>query len=191
MAGGLKVRRLRGLALLGVLSLLIAGLAVSTGSLAQSDALPCGSEQHKAFDFFAGEWQVYDQHSGRLIAIDRIERQLENCSLTQSWTQMDDGFRTQGVPYRMQGSSLIGYDGKEWVMVWIDNMGSIISLRGGIEDGAMVMASDKPSLGTYYMWKWIPQADGTLRNVGYFADKEDDPWKEQFDIIYKPNRPAD
>lgn len=191
MVGDFEAIRLSGLQLLGAIGVILWGMMPNAPASAQSTSLPCGSAQHKAFDFFAGEWQVYDQHSGQLIAMDRIERQLESCSLQQTWTQMDDGFRPQGVPYRMRGSSLSGYDGKEWVMVWIDNMGSVVTLRGGIVDGVMVMVSDTPSLGTYYKWEWIPQADGSVRNVGYFADKKGDPWKEEFDILYKPNRPTD
>ncbi len=153
--------------------------------------LPCQSERYHDFDFIIGEWDVFDFASGEQIARDTIIKDIEGCALIQNWRQIDDRFRREGVPYRMRGTSLSSFDGRGWIQIWSDNMGSSIALQGGVEDGDMVLRSQRASHGTFYYWRWAPQEDGTVKNQGYFSDSPDGPWKDHFEIIYQPRKTAE
>ena len=42
------------------------------------------------FDFWIGEWQVYDTASGEMRGFDDIEFVHDGCAVKQHWRQMDD-----------------------------------------------------------------------------------------------------
>ncbi|WDI31801.1 hypothetical protein PUV54_01195 [Hyphococcus flavus] len=162
-----------------------------TPSWAQTDA------QFSDFDFWVGEWHVYDTKSGELRGFDDIEKVLEGCVIKQHWRQMDDLFSAQGLPWRLQGNSLtgMGADGV-WRQTWTDNHGAFMVLEGGLNDkGHMVLTSEwltfpaqNGQLQTVrYIWNWDAADDGlTIHNWGYVqAGDENGEMRPYFDITYR------
>ncbi|TNE57241.1 MAG: hypothetical protein EP340_09160 [Alphaproteobacteria bacterium] len=148
---------------------------------------PCTSEMLKAFDFWLGEWQVFDKESGKLIAYDRVEKDLGNCVVTERWTSLDDTFRNASAPFRMRGMSLSALDGQGWVQIWVDNMGGTIIMHGGPEEGAMVLKTQTTSYGFHYRYHYEPLPDGSVHGFGYSKPDGQDNWTKDWDLIYKRN----
>lgn len=171
------------------LSIIVAFLVLPTLLVnAQEDnGDPCESAALHEFDFWLGEWQVFDKETGKLIAYDRIEKDFGNCVVLQRWTSLDDTFRAESTPSRMRGMSLSGHNGNEWVQIWADNMGGTVVLRGGLDQGAMVLESKETSYGFYYRYTYAPQSDGSVHAFGSTAPEGTDEWTKDWDLVYKPN----
>lgn len=131
------------------LSIIVAFLVLPTLLVnAQEDnGDPCESAALHEFDFWLGEWQVFDKETGKLIAYDRIEKDFGNCVVLQRWTSLDDTFRAESTPSRMRGMSLSGHNGNEWVQIWADNMGGTVVLRGGLIKVRWYSSPKRPRMG--------------------------------------------
>ena len=148
------------------------------------------------FNFWLGEWQVYDADSGELRGFDDIEKDLEGCVVKQHWRQMDDNFTQPGLPWRLQGNSLTGItaDG-QWRQIWTDNNGANLLFTGGVNaDGVMALVSewynvprkDGGTVRTRNFWYWAPQADGTIKNWGEFQSPDENAERRRyFNIVYR------
>ena len=148
------------------------------------------------FDFWLGEWQVYDAASGELRGFDDIEKGLEGCVVKQHWRQMDDNFTQPGLPWRLQGNSLTGItaDG-EWRQIWTDNNGGNLLFTGGYdEDGVMTLVSERynvpgrdgETIRMRNFWHWDPQPDGTIKNWGFAQSPDENAEKRRyFNIVYR------
>ena len=69
---------------------LLALLATSSLALAATSTPPaaparpkCDTPQHRAFDFWIGEWEVWA--NDQLAGTNRIEPMLEGCALAEHW----------------------------------------------------------------------------------------------------------
>lgn len=179
------------------------------GTAAQRFTAPCSGEVRWAdsgatysdFDFWVGEWQVYDLESGILMGFDEVDKAFGGCALRQHWRQMNDRYSIAGAARRLDGGSVtaLGPGGK-WHQTWVDNSGSNISLSGGLDaSGVIVLESEwlefKSRQGqevrVKYKWHWDPQGDGSIHNWGLRASGAGDPieWQKTFDIVYRRNAP--
>ncbi len=156
------------------------------------------------FDFWIGEWQIYDRASGVLLGFDQIEKDFEGCVIRQHWRQMNDRFALPGAPWRYAGGGVtaLASDGR-WQQNWLDNGGLNLLLKGGLdEDGVMVLKSSWIEFTVQgqvvrqrYRWHWAPQEDGTILNWGFIKQTVDGvpeqaPWQQYFDIVYARNAPG-
>jgi hypothetical protein len=91
---------------------------------------PCGTPEHRQFDFWLGNWQVRAA-DGKLVGANRIERALGGCALHESW---------RGVSGH-QGHSYNIYDASRhrWHQTWVDDQGLLLELNGGLVGGRMVL----------------------------------------------------
>lgn len=164
------------------------GLMSPGVALAQdSSVLPCHNETLGQFDFWIGEWQVLDTKSGKLTAYDRISKELKGCIVMQQWTQLNDDFRTTGVPYRLRGMSVTGFDGSQWIQTWVDNMGGTIVLKGSVKDSKAVLQTYETSFGWHYRFHIDANADGSVHYYGYTAREGTNDWETAWDLTYVTN----
>jgi tetratricopeptide (TPR) repeat protein len=110
---------------------------------------PCGSDEHRAFDLWIGEWEVTTPAREGWTATSSITVANNGCSIHEDYL-------TQGG---YSGRSINFYDPqkKMWHQTWIDNQGAPLYLEGGLVDGAMVL-TDATSRVT---WSTLP--DGQVR----------------------------
>ncbi|RLQ22320.1 hypothetical protein DWB85_08555 [Seongchinamella sediminis] len=145
----------------------------------QQQGFDCNnSAPHRQFDFWLGEWAVHNG-AGELGGHNRITAVQQGCVLEEQWRSVRGG----------TGQSLNYYDpgGGQWRQLWLDAGASIIDIRGGLEDGSMVLegsiyylasGSQKPFRGT-----WTPLADGRVRQ--FFQEQDDDGnWQTWFEGFY-------
>ena len=150
------------------------------------------------FDFWVGEWQVYNATSGEMRGFDVIEKDLEGCVLRQRWRHVDDSFSAPGLPWRFQGVSITGINAAgAWRQLWADNNGGNLLFEGERdEDGEMVLKSewymtpnkDGVMVRARSTWHWAPQDDGSIKNWGYIQSPDEKAEKRKyFDIVYRKN----
>ncbi|MGB6310762.1 MAG: hypothetical protein WBF89_23505 [Steroidobacteraceae bacterium] len=170
----------------------------SASSCAAADRAPleqttapasCDTPEHHQFDFWVGDWQVFDADSHQLVALDRVEKHSQGCIIQQNLTFLTDLYRRPGVKYRLAGISVNRFDGEAWLQMWADNQWGAIFLRGSLDArGAMVLVSVIPSRNRDVKLVYEKRADGTVRNLQYVAPAGSGKWVKYGDLIYRPNR---
>ena len=157
---------------------LAAALICSLCLTAQS---PCATEGHDGFDFWIGEWDVYDYSGDTLVGRNSIAKILGNCVLEESWTGLGGSV----------GKSFNTYDARagEWTQLWVDNFGSRLEFRGRRAGDVLEMRGELPRRDggadpciLRYTWdrekdevrqEWLRSADGGQT------------WKSIFDGRYR------
>ena len=113
--------------------LLLAVLCVPAVLAAQNPQQPrCETPQHRAFDYWVGEWEVFDT-AGTKIAESSIRRVAEGCAVSEEW-------RPTGGP---QGVSISWYNpaDQQWHQQWVGGGGWIAWFDGGPVDGNMTLTT--------------------------------------------------
>ena len=183
---------IRSVALTLLLASMISGpaLAQQTGSAAPATPPDCSSDQHRAFDFWVGEWRVY---SGDTVAgKNTISKRLDGCVLQEHWRGAQ-GSRGTSLNFFNRADGL-------WHQVWIDARGGVLSLSGGVDDrGRMVLsgtrqqtapasvdsAATAESVTIEHRITWSPQPDGSV-NQHWQNRPEGGEWQTLFNGDYRP-----
>lgn len=153
------------------------GSAAPASNATQQEA-PCSSDEFRQFDFWIGEWDVTagDRSAGR----NRISSILGGCVLLEEYTGTNGGY---------EGKSFNTYDPNagEWHQSWVDNQGLLLQLRGGLEDGRMVLSGKRigPE-GTPVIDRitWTPTEDGTVQQTWQVSGDDGETWNTAFDGTY-------
>jgi len=154
-----------------------------------SDSEACQSTRYHEFDFWLGDWRVFDAASGELVGFDRIEKTMRGCAVQQNLSFLTDLFRNPKFNYRVTGSSISVVDNDQWDMLWFDNYGGVVLVNGGLQsDGSMAFTTVKPSAGRYLRATWTKRSDGSVTNTGYRKQKSTDAWEKYFELVYHRNQ---
>lgn len=99
---------------------------------AEKKPKPCSSKEHKAFDFWLGEWKVTSKNNKTKPSSSSITKSNDGCSIHERYSTAT-GYT---------GNSINFYDSKtkKWHQTWIDNQGQALYLNGEFKDGAMVLS---------------------------------------------------
>lgn len=140
-------------------------------------AAPCDAVEHRAFDFWLGEWRVTTT-DGKVAGTNRIESRYGGCVLHERYVT--------GRGY--SGESLNIYDAarKVWHQSWVDNSGTLLLLEGGIRDGKMVLEGETAgadSRVTKHRITWTPNPDGSVRQH-WESTNDRGEWSTAFDGHY-------
>ena len=192
---GMRVAIVATAALFAAAAAALAVLTAATPAMAAMEATQtvpatgaCDTPQHHQFDFWLGEWQVFDADTGELVAVDRIEKQTDGCVVRQSMSFLNDKYRRPGSKLRLAGVSVNRFDGEAWLEMWADNQWGAIALRGAPEgDSAMVLKTIIPSRRRDLKIVWEKHPDGTVRILQYVAPTGSGKWEKYGDLIYRPN----
>jgi len=140
---------------------------------------PCCSEPHNSFDFWIGDWTVYDVN-GKVVGYNTIEKQYDNCVLQEKWIS---SAKNRGTSYNY-------YDKNDstWNQVWVDNSGFSLTLKGMYSEGIMVLKSEllEGQKGKYYnQITWTKNEDGSVTQVWNIFNEKNKMTQEAFRGIYK------
>ena len=72
------------------LVLLFAGTNGATAQSAPAEP-PCGSAEHRQFDFWVGEWDVFATGTSKQVATSRIEKLHGGCTIRENWDLLGQG----------------------------------------------------------------------------------------------------
>lgn len=97
----------------------------------------CDSENHAAFDFWLGEWEVYSSSGGSMVADSRIEKKHQGCGVIESWMPLNG----------RSGTSLNHYDPRSgiWRQKWVGSAPGAVEFTGGLTDGRMILTGNWPN----------------------------------------------
>ncbi|MBP6512928.1 MAG: hypothetical protein KA347_09680 [Bacteroidia bacterium] len=140
----------------------------------------CCTDNHKAFDFWVGDWIVYDT-SGNKIGENNVEKIEKNCIINEHWT---GGKESTGSSYNYFDSN-----DSTWNQVWIDNQGGHLILKGHSTANKMILRSkfQKDPKGNLYCNRitWTLNADGSVTQRWDIADEMDALMSVAFIGIYR------
>lgn len=162
------------------------GFSLLAPAQAQTPSVPtdaCVSAEHRAFDFWAGEWDAYRTGTDTLAGRSTIALEDHGCVLTEHW-------RSAGVPY--SGRSLNMFDARDgrWHQVWMDSTGDITRFSGGLNaQGEMVLVAEAdvgPGAEQPH-WRrmtFTRNPDGSVRQHGE-ASPDGSAWTTSYDFTYR------
>lgn len=135
----------------------VMALGVSTQLQAQNPAPSCSAAEHRAFDFWIGEWTVHGV-DGKIAGTNSIRREIGGCVLHERY---DTGRGYSGESFNI-------YDAprKVWHQTWVDSSGLLLLLEGGIRDGKMVLEGrtiGQDGSVTKHRITWTSNPDGSVR----------------------------
>jgi hypothetical protein len=141
----------------------------------------CGDADHKAFDFWIGDWDVYATGTTALVAHSRIEK-IVGCAISETYDQFA-GKGGQKVDYHGRSISSYVPGDKGWQQYYVDSAGTAATLTGGAAGRSMVFLS-KAGPVTNRM-TLDPNPDGSVRQHGDFSTDEGKTWQPAYDFTYK------
>ena len=158
-----------------------AGRAPVTSEFTGSPA--CAAPEFHQFDFFAGDWDVYDVGAPSIVtARNVVEPMVGGCALREVHTQSDG----------MVGESISIYDRSRgvWHQTWVTNRGELILLEGGIVNGRMVLTAPmKEADGTPSLIRGSWWVEGeTVRQLAERSTDQGTSWSQLWDIVFRPHR---
>ncbi len=128
---------------------------------AQNNACNCCTEQHQAFDFWIGSWEV-TKPDGSPAGKNIIDKIQDQCILRENWTSATAGYT--GTSYNFYNLQT-----KQWEQLWVDNQGGSLHLKGNRTGNKMILRSDelKNQKGEpfYHRVTWTKNKDGTVRQL--------------------------
>ena len=117
------------------LSILILLMNLNYSIAQKNDSCSCCTKDHEAFDFWLGDWTVYNRE-GQAVGTNKIVRIQNGCVLQENWIATNK--TNTGTSYNFYELS-----DDTWNQVWISNTGNVLRLKGNINaSGAMVLKSD-------------------------------------------------
>ncbi len=160
-------------------------LMTMSSAFAQGTAAtgPCDGELFREFDFWVGDWDVFDQ-DGQQVGTNSITLEEKGCLLVERWT---DAQGNTGQSY-----NFVDHATGKWRQVWV-NPGVVIDYEGGLdENGAMDLQGTLSVINTEpqkYRGTWSLQEDGTVHQHLRQFDIEKGDWAAGFVGVYKKKTP--
>ncbi|MGH9364621.1 MAG: nuclear transport factor 2 family protein [Thermoanaerobaculia bacterium] len=141
----------------------------------------CAAAEHRRFDFWAGDWDVYDVGgSNKPVARARVDVILGGCALREVYEQTDG----------LVGQSFTSYDAsrKLWHQTWVTNRGELLTIEGRFQGTSLSLEGPRLSADgreERIRGVWTPRVDGVLETAQTSADGGAT-WRPLFDIIFRP-----
>lgn len=136
---------------------------------------------YRDFDFWVGDWEVFDPESGDKLGVNRITRREDGCLIVERWESAGGG----------TGMSMNFYDPLEgaWRQVWQSAWG-FIDYTGGLDDaGRMVLEGtihyNARGTSQPFRGRWTPRDDGTVLQEFWQRDAAGE-WQAWFKGLYRP-----
>lgn len=140
---------------------------------------PCATEDHRAFDFWVGAWEVRNPE-GEVVGENRISRVAGGCGLLEEWRGAGG---TTGVSINRYDP-----DRDRWVQHWVGGGGLLLELAGGIRDGSMVLSGEREAEGGTVVDRitWTPMEGDVVRQLWELSRDGGESWEVVFDGRYHP-----
>lgn len=156
-------------------------IALQTASSAPPPV--CTASEHRQFDFWVGEWDVYPTGKDKPVARSRIERLHGDCVVREHWMPFKGG----------GGSSLNNYDTetRQWRQTWVDSSNARVEFAGGMDGEAIVLTGfwkgvNGPGKDGTVRMRYTREAGGAVRQLGEISTDGGKSWAPSFDFTYRP-----
>jgi ketosteroid isomerase-like protein len=162
-------------------SLLVGTLHVClTGALhAQTSQLPsCAAPVYRQFDFWLGEWDVFEQGGSAKEAQATVTGVEGGCGLREQYK----GSGGSG------GESLTMYDpaAAEWQQTWVSSHGQVVVIHGNLSGDSMILSGTDHSIGASRLVRgvWKPDSLG-VRETAERSSDGGKTWTPWFDLSFR------
>jgi hypothetical protein len=163
-----------------LLWLILPTSGLGTRMLAQLPApRPCDHAPYHQFDFWVGDWEVFEFGTEAKDAHVKVERILDGCVLHEIYEGVDG---TRGESFSIYDSSR-----KLWHQTWMTNRGRLLMIEGNLKDGALVLVgSDLTPQGKERRVRgvWKP-VKGGVRETAVTSLDGGKSWQPWFDLIFR------
>ncbi len=154
-------------------------VAERSDARARLTAAPCTAPEYHQFDFFIGEWDVYDVGANVVKARNSVTRMLDGCAIREVYRR-GDGY---------EGESFTAYDParRSWHQSWVTNRGELLLLDGAACGHAIVLTGRDRSPGAngaLIRGTWVPDHDGAVRETAERTVDGGTTWTTLFDIRF-------
>ena len=141
----------------------------------------CATPAYRQFDFWLGDWDVFDSHTQAKVARAHVTRTLDDCVLLEEYRGSDGH----------EGQSFSIYDAPRsvWHQTWVTNRGQLLVIEGNLRAGAMELSgSERLADGTLRLVRgtWQLSHDG-VREVAVRSTDGGKTWTEWFDLVFRPH----
>jgi hypothetical protein len=152
------------------LTLLALFLYTGLNSIGQNNTISnCSGEAYHQFDFWLGNWNVYDT-TGKMVGQNDIVALQGNCILQENWTSSNRQFT--GSSYNYYNSS-----DSTWNQLWIDNSGGSLELKGEFVNGTMKLRGELIAGSKVPFYRneinWTLNSDGSVTQEWFTLDEHD------------------
>ena len=178
---------LRKLTFVSVIALFTAAGGETTGRMPRQAANPafCSAPEFRQFDFWLGDWDVFDVGKSAVVAHTRVNLILGGCVLREDYQDANG----------LEGQSLTLYDPsrKIWHQSWVTNRGHLLVIEGKLEAGEMLLAgADRTVEGKERRVRgtWKPM-NGGVRETAVISNDAGSSWQPWFDLIFRPHAQVD
>ncbi|CAL2058969.1 hypothetical protein [Tenacibaculum sp. 190524A05c] len=147
-----------------------------------SNTTPCSSPEYQQFDFWVGNWNVYDTKD-QLIGKNKIVPMPNACTIQENWTSQNG--KSLGTSYSYYNAS-----DKKWHQLWIDNKGFVLETEGNFQGNKMILTSkliESPKGKYYNRITWVNNSDGTVTQIWDYLSTDGKIIQQAFKGIYKKN----
>lgn len=141
----------------------------------------CASDDHRAFDFWIGSWDVTAKGQSGPTAVNNISVQHRGCVIREEYA-------TKGG-YTGMSMSFYNVAQKKWHQTWMGADGSALFIEGGLNDAGAMVLSNKNT--PYYVEgtpinriTWTPNEDGSVRQHWQTSKDGGKIWSDVFDGLY-------
>ena len=164
--------------------LLLLALILGGTVIANAQQPRCASPEHRQFDFWIGDWDVFDYTGGRKGApagTNLITRELGGCVLQEHWTGAQGGRGTSFNTYQPNE--------KKWHQVWVDDSGTFLNLIGEFRDDQMMLSGQQPgaqgaTVTDRITWSLIGNDPDQVRQFWQQSNDGGKTWSVAFDGLY-------
>lgn len=162
--------------LLGAACCSAIALTSRTALALDSRAAGCQDPAYRQFDFWAGDWDVFEAGSPAKVANARIDSILEGCVLREDYQDITGS----------EGQSFTTFDSsrKLWHQTWVTSHGVLLEIEGRFKDGEMSL-SGKSQEGEIVRGTW-KSVNGDVREVAEKSADGGKTWRPWFDLTFRP-----
>lgn len=150
---------------------------------AESPPRACTAPEHRQFDFWVGQWDVYRTDTGDLAAHSLIEKLYDGCVIREHWMPL------QGSA----GGSINNYvaDEQRWHQTWVSGENARVDFHGGRVGDKMILTGfweNSAGLGKHGLIRmtYSKLPDGSVRQLGELSTDHGVTWTKSFDFNYRP-----
>jgi hypothetical protein len=152
-------------------------------SYAESDtAASCAAPEYHQFDFWLGDWDVFEIGGKAPVARVKITPALDGCALREQYLAAD----------RHVGESLSIYDSAAqlWHQSWFTNRGQFLAIEGNYKNGEMDLSGvGRAPDGRKRLVRGIWKPEGhNVRETAFRSTDDGKSWELWFDLEFRPHQ---
>lgn len=148
---------------------------------AWNGAFPCMANAHKReFDFWIGEWDVYQTGTSQLVGRSSIQMASGGCFILENWTAI-------GFPNTGKSMNFVDPATNKWKQVWVGSGGAVTEYVNGIyKDSAMQFESTMQTAQgiAKVRFRFFNQGANQVRQFQEYTNDDGKTWNVSYDLTY-------